>query len=238
MKRKINLSPTIIMVILLFAMRIARGGFSNFADFIMDRLLMLPAIVVGLSLHEFGHAYASDKLGDPTPRQQGRVTINPISHVDPIGFLALIFAGFGWGVPVSIDPRYYKNRRRDEAIVAVAGVTMNLIIVVIATMVTFIFVRTAGSFLGTSLGEIVFEILLYFITINSMLMVFNLLPVPPLDGFNLVTKIFKLDKYEWWYLLYRSGPMILLFLVLFNVVGIIISPITKIITGICFSIIQ
>lgn len=227
-----------IMVLLLFASRLARGGFNNFGDFLMDRLLMLPAIIVGLSLHEFGHAFVSDRLGDPTPRSQGRVTINPLAHVDPIGFLALIFAGFGWGIPVQINPRYYKNQRRDEALVAVAGVTMNLILVVVFTIITAVLYRTAGSFLSTSIGGIVLDMLVYFISINAMLMVFNLLPVPPLDGFNLITQIFKLDKYEWWYQIYRNGSMILLFLVFFNVVRVVISPITGAIVSFCFSIIQ
>ena len=199
---------------------------------------MLPAIVLGLSLHEFGHAFASDKLGDPTPRRQGRVTISPFAHVDPIGFLALIFAGFGWGVPVQIDPRYYKNRRRDEAIVAIAGVTMNLALVVVFTIITGAFFRLGGAFVNTTLGGIILDMLFYFISINAMLMVFNLLPVPPLDGFNLLTQVFKLDKYDWWYQIYRQGSLILIVLVFLNVVGFVITPITRAIISICLGFIQ
>ena len=98
---------------------------------ILTKVLMLPGIVIGLSFHEFAHAWMSDKLGDPTPRRQGRLTLNPIAHIDWIGFLMLLIAGFGWGQPVQIDPSYYKNRRRDEFLVGIAGVTMNLILAVI-----------------------------------------------------------------------------------------------------------
>ena len=199
---------------------------------------MLPAIVVGLSLHEFGHAFASDRLGAPTPRRQGRVTLSPFAHVDPIGFLALIFAGFGWGVPVQIDPRYYKNRRRDEAIVASAGVAMNFALVVAFTIITTVYYRFFGSFVATNLGNIILEMMLYFISLNAMLMVFNLLPVPPLDGFNLLTQIFKLDKYDWWYKIYSQGSLILIVLVFLNVVSMIISPIISVIISMCLSIIQ
>ena len=79
-------------------------------DAIMDKILTLPGIVLGLSMHEFAHAWMSDKLGDPTPKRQGRLTVNPLAHIDWIGFAALLIVGFGWGKPVMIDPSYYKNR--------------------------------------------------------------------------------------------------------------------------------
>ena len=81
---------------------------------IITKVLMLPGIIIGLSFHEFAHAWVSDRLGDPTPRRQGRVTLNPLAHIDWMGFICLVLVGFGWGKPVSIDPRYYKHRRRDE----------------------------------------------------------------------------------------------------------------------------
>ena len=98
---------------------------------IITKLLTLPGIILGLSFHEFAHAWMSNKLGDPTPKRQGRLTINPLAHIDWIGFLCLLLVGFGWGKPVEIDPRYYKHRRRDEFLVAIAGVTMNLILAIV-----------------------------------------------------------------------------------------------------------
>ena len=85
----------------------------GFTDAILSKLLTLPGIIIGLCFHEAAHAKMSDKLGDPTPSMQGRVTLNPMAHIDVIGFISLILFGFGWGKPVMIDPRYYKHPRRD-----------------------------------------------------------------------------------------------------------------------------
>ena len=123
MNRK-NVNPMLMMAVLLILLRMVRGNMFSLSS-LLDKLLLLPAIIIGLSVHEFAHAFVSDRLGDPLPRAQGRVTLNPLRHIDPIGFVMLLLCGFGWGVPVQIDPRYYKKRRRDEALVAVAGVTMN-----------------------------------------------------------------------------------------------------------------
>ena len=193
-------------------------------DAIMDKLLMLPGIILGLSMHEFAHAWMSDKLGDPTPKRQGRLTVNPLAHIDWLGFVALLLVGFGWGKPVMIDPSYYKHRRRDEFLVGIAGVTMNLILaVIIAIPVRFI--RANYTTVGpNALMENAFLILIYAVMINLVLMIFNLIPCPPLDGFGLITQIFKLDRYDWWYPLYQRGTWILLLLILTNMTGRIISP--------------
>lgn len=232
MKRKINISPMLMIIILLVISRLVRGGMSDPVGWITDHLIMLPAILTGLSLHEFGHAFVSDRLGDPTPRNQGRVTINPMAHVDPIGLLCLLFAGFGWGIPVQINPGYYKHRRRDEALTAVAGVTMNLLLALIATVILrFIISISNSDFLYSTAGEVIGEMLQYMISINIVLMVFNLLPIPPLDGFNLVTQIFNLGKYQWYSTLYNNGSIILLILILFGGTSLILSPAVNFIYG-------
>ena len=127
------------------------------ADLILTKILMLPGIIIGLSFHEFAHAWVSDKLGDPTPRRQGRVTINPLAHIDWIGFLALLLVGFGWGKPVQIDPGYYKNRRRDEFLVSIAGVTMNLILAVFFSIPARAMVK---AFSGAMASDLVYNIYL------------------------------------------------------------------------------
>ena len=185
---------------------------------------MLPGIVLGLSLHEFAHAWMSDKLGDPTPARQGRLTINPLAHIDWIGFICLLLVGFGWGKPVQIDPRYYKNRRRDEFLVGIAGVTMNLIIAVVLSFVTRGVEHAYYAAGGSMILENIFLICYYAVMINLVLMIFNLIPVPPLDGWGLVTQIFKLDRYDWWYKVYQYGQWILIALILLNVTDMIISP--------------
>ena len=190
---------------------------------ILTKILTLPGIIVGLSFHEYAHAWMSDKLGDPTPRRQGRLTISPMAHIDIVGFIALILCGFGWGKPVEINPYYYKKPRRDEFLVSVAGITCNLILAVIFAIPTKL-VFTAMQSSGSELLEIVFYVLYYTVTINLMLMIFNLIPCPPLDGFGIVTEIFNLKKYSWWPQVYRYGSMILLVLIITNLTDLIITP--------------
>ena len=231
-----KLSPVVLMIILMVAMRFVRGGMSNPGEWIINRLLMLPGIVIGLSLHEFGHAIVSTKLGDPTPKNQGRVTVNPLAHIDPMGMLALLFAGFGWGIPVQINPNYYKHRRRDEAMVAVAGVTMNLIIVILTTILLKVLITIApAKFLLSSVGDVILEIIENVLWINIVLMFFNLLPVPPLDGFNLLTQVFDLSKYSWYMPLYRNGFYILILLIMMNVTGMVLSPLVSGVYKLCYS---
>lgn len=190
---------------------------------ILTKILTLPGIILGLSLHEFAHAWMSNKLGDPTPKRQGRLTINPMAHVDVVGFVALLLVGFGWGRPVQIDPGYYKNRRRDEFLVAIAGVVMNLIIAFVLSFPAKALMNMYYS-TGSSLVENSFYIVYYAISINLCLMVFNLIPCPPLDGWNIVTQLFKLDRYSWWYRVYQYGQWILLILIFANITDLILMP--------------
>ena len=189
----------------------------------MTKILTLPGIILGLSLHEFAHAWMSDGLGDPTPKRQGRLTINPLAHIDWIGFIALLFVGFGWGKPVMIDPGYYKNRRLGEFLTGIAGVTMNLIIAVILSFPTKALLSAYYSG-GSGLIENIFYIFYYAVMINVVLMIFNLIPVPPLDGWGILTQIFNLEKYSWWYKVYQYGQWILLLLIFTNVTDMILGP--------------
>ena len=192
------------------------------------KLLILPGIIIGLSFHEAAHAWVSYKLGDPTPKLQGRVTLNPLAHIDPVGFIALLFIGFGWGIPVEIDPRHYKNRRSGELLVSLAGVTANLITAVVFALIF----RLAESHMSYAFyqgaGQVLMQILLYVVYINLVLMVFNLIPVPPLDGFGVITQIFRLERYEWYWKIYQYGQPILLLLIIFNIPSKIIGPVTNI----------
>ena len=193
-------------------------------EYIMARLLILPGIILGLSFHEFGHAYASMKLGDPTPKLQGRVTLNPAAHIDPIGFISLLLFGFGWGKPVQIDPRWYQHRRRDEIIVGLAGVTMNLLLAILFTAIMSVYYKSAGSFTDSEAGDVILQILIGCIQINLVLMIFNLLPAPPLDGFGILTQVFRLDTKSWYPRLYQLGPMILIILIIMDVTSMILTP--------------
>lgn len=198
---------------------------SSITGYIIGRLIILPGIIIGLAFHEFAHAFASDRLGDPTPRLQGRVSLNPAAHMDPIGFILLLLIGFGWGKPVQINPGYYKHRRRDELIVALAGVAMNLAIAVAFAGIMRIAYGAAAPFLlGTNAGNIVWQVLAGTVSINLVLMFFNLIPLPPLDGFGIITQIFKLDRKSWYHRFYQLGPMFLMIIILFRVTSYVISP--------------
>jgi Zn-dependent protease len=223
--------PLIVLVIILIAWNFASGQYSDFRSWIVTELECLPGIILGLAFHEFGHAVVSDRLGDPTPRREGRVSLNPLRHIDPIGFLCLIFAGFGWGVPVEIDPRYYKHPRRDEFLVSIAGVVMNLLLAILFTLILKLLLVTAPTMFYTETGGVVANVITDVIYINVILMIFNLLPVPPLDGFGILTQIFDLRKYSWYAPLYQNGFAILMVLLLFNVVDRLLTPAAQWVLG-------
>lgn len=219
-----NVNPAIVIIIvMLLANKMLNSG-QSIGDWLYSQLLILPGIIIGLTFHEAAHGYASYWMGDPTPKLQGRLSLNPLRHIDPIGFLALLFAGFGWGEPVQIDPRYYKHRRRDELMVALAGVVMNFIIAFIASIGLKLMVNSLGMGIYYGVGEVVFYIVYYIMTVNIMLMIFNLIPVPPLDGFGILTQIFNLQKYSWYNTLYQNGFLILMVLIVFNITDRILSP--------------
>jgi Zn-dependent protease len=148
---------------------------------LMNILINIPITLIALTGHEFAHGWVSEKLGDPTPRQQGRMTLNPLAHLDLIGTLLMILTGFGWAKPVTVNPMYYKNRKKGMALTAAAGPIANLIMafaaLLIYTIVQIIFFRV-----GINMPEIVGTIVYIFIIRNLCFMVFNIIPIPPLDG--------------------------------------------------------
>ncbi len=223
-----NVNPAMLIVLALLLGNNLLNSNQSIGEWLFDQILFLPAILVGLTFHEAAHGYASYWLGDPTPKLQGRLSLNPLKHIDPLGFLALFFAGFGWGKPVEINPMYYKNRRRDEIIVSLAGVVTNFVIAVISCfalkfiLMYFMYAQISG--IVSTIGYAILMILSYMIQINIVLMVFNLIPVPPLDGFGVLTQLFNLQKYDWWYKVYSNGFLILMVLILFNVTDMILGP--------------
>jgi Zn-dependent protease len=235
LRRNFNITFLILIVVLL-SNAFRRGAFSDPMNWLMGELMMLPGIIIGLAFHEFAHAAVAFKLGDPTPKMQGRVTINPLAHIDPVGLAALLFAGFGWGVPVQINPSNFKKRRRDELLVSLAGVTMNLVIAIVFAIVAKILYMTMGpSFLSGSVGSILWMMIMYVIQINLVLMIFNLIPCPPLDGFSIISEIFNIKHTEIYWTLYRYGDWILIALIIFGITGRIISPCVNFLFGILSS---
>lgn len=141
-------------------------------------LYTLPAILIGLTVHEWAHAYAAYRIGDPTARNLGRMTLNPLAHIDLFGFLCLLLVGFGWAKPVPVNPRNFKNYKRDEIIVSLAGIVSNLIVAFLATFLFYIGLYCFGLMENGAFVSIFYSLVI----INLSLAVFNLLPFYPLDG--------------------------------------------------------
>ncbi len=172
-------------------------------------LLSAISIVIAISVHEFAHAKTADHLGDPTPGLQGRLTLNPLAHLDVYGTLFLLMFGFGWGKPVQFDPFNLKNPRKDAAIISVAGPLSNFLMAILASAAVWLFtifnldtIATIGTFILTP-----------FIIMNLILGVFNLIPVHPLDGFKIVGGLLREKQAKEWYQLERYGIVFLLLLI-------------------------
>ena len=193
-------------------------------DYIIEKLLILPGILIGLSFHEYAHAKVAYMLGDPTAKNMGRVSLNPAVHFSVPGFLCLLLVGFGWGKPVMVNSFNFRNRRRDEFLVSASGITMNFIMAItFAGLLKLIFILL-GAQINSEMGQIATTMIVGIISINLSLMIFNLIPVPPLDGFNMLTEIFNIRNTKLFNSLYNYGPLILIALIVLNVTDLILSP--------------
>ena len=214
---KRNLYVIIGIIVLL-----AIGKYWNNTGELLNLLLTLPAVLIAITFHEFAHAFAADKLGDDTPRRQGRLTLNPFAHLDPVGSLLLIFAGFGWGKPVEINPRNFnrdKSMTASEAIVAIAGPAVNLILAILFTFIYFAIVKIAPAFCLTQVGLVILTL------INIGLGVFNLIPLPPLDGSKVLKLFLPVNVRDWFERNSRIFYIIFVVLWLTDIASIIISPV-------------
>ena len=198
--------------------------FSNIDSQII--VLLIPALVFSLSFHEFAHAWVAYRLGDSTAARMGRLTLNPMSHLDPIGSLALLLMGFGWAKPVPVDPRYLDNPRQDMVKVAAAGPISNIILAIIAAFVLRLLFDT------DLLSNSVKTFFIIFMQINITLAVFNLLPVSPLDGSQILSPFLEKQfgpDIVWKMQVY--GPRVLFIIIIISMVtdihifSFIITPI-------------
>lgn len=183
-------------------------------------VLWALALVIAITIHEFAHAYTADKLGDPTPRSQGRLTLNPLAHLDPLGTIALLIFRFGWGKPVQFDPYNLRSPRRDSALISLAGPASNLLLASILAIV----IRVMPGF---PLMTTLFSVL---ITMNIILAIFNLVPVYPLDGEKILTGILSPSLASEYQSIMRQYGTIILILLIFPFGGT--SPISALITPI------
>jgi Zn-dependent protease len=172
-------------------------------------ILTIPALVIGFTFHEFAHAWVATYFGDDTPLRQGRVTLNPLVHLDPMGTILLLVAGFGWAKPVQVNTAALQPRVLGDIMVSLAGVIMNFLVAIIFTVLTAI--SNAGFFTGYY-NETVTDMLWRVVVINVLLCVFNLIPLPPLDGFHVARYLFPRSMEHIVSTLYRMGPILLILL--------------------------
>lgn len=184
-------------------------------NWLLGKILIIPAILIGLTFHEYAHAIVADKLGDKTPKFQGRLTLNPFVHIDLIGFIMILVIGFGWAKPVETNPSAFKNRYKDDLKVSIAGPVANLIVAFLGA----IFMALLGKFGSIGLSEmptlyaILRVIFSAIISINCMLFIFNLIPIPGLDGFHILRDLFPSAYYKISDAVYRYQLIILLLFV-------------------------
>ena len=192
-------------------------------------VISIPAVLIAITFHEFAHAFVADRLGDDTARREGRLSLNPFTHLDPIGTLLLLVAGFGWGKPVHVDPRNYTRKMsmdKCEAIVSAAGPIMNIILAIIFALI-YCAVYKFGSmqFLSSTAGSITLLILSRIMVTNVGLGVFNLIPLPPLDGSKIIMPFLSYNAKQWF--IANGNIFYIIFVVIWitGIAGIIISPV-------------
>lgn len=183
---------------------------------LLYKVLIIPGILLGFTLHEYAHAWVADRLGDKTPKFQGRLTFNPIAHIDPIGFLMILFVGIGWAKPVQTNPSSFKNYYKDDLKVSLAGIIGNLIVALMFSIILGVMFKFNVE--SNKLSYIIVKICEGAIYINCLLVVFNLLPLPGLDGFYVLRDLFPRFFYKISDTLYRY-QMIILLIFIFPIFG-------------------
>lgn len=206
-------------------------------------LISLPGIILGLTLHEYCHAMAAYKLGDYTASEMGRLSFNPLKHIDPIGFLFIIFAGFGWAKPVHFNPENLRRPRRDKAIIAAAGPLSNLVLALVFVALNwgwlYLHLHVIDLASGRS-GSVFFQAYVYFFfifflvlqygaMINAGLFIFNLFPIPPLDGSHIAFSGLNLNAETERKIMKIGAPLLFIILIIQNRAGITILPIKELI---------
>lgn len=205
------------------------AGYLTDTNALLGLLYTIPGVLIAITFHEFAHAKAADMLGDDTPRREGRLSLNPMSHIDPIGFVMLLFAGFGWGKPVSVNPKNYNRDitiEKADAIVSIAGPAINIILAIIFTIIYFVIVKIDETIIYSStIGSIIMKMIIYTISINIGLGVFNLIPLPPLDGSKVIKPFLPYNAKVWFEDNERIFYIIFVVLWITGIAGTIISPI-------------
>ena len=179
-------------------------------DSILNMILMIPGMLIAFTFHEYAHALVADKLGDKTPSFQGRLTLNPISHIDPIGFIAVLIFSFGWAKPVQTNPSAYKNYLKDDLKVSLAGPIANFLVAIVTALILGFYVSFAYKVLPSVLAGVLFSMIRFTIVINVNIGLFNLIPIPGLDGFSLLRDLRPNTFYKFEEKFYQYQMLIML----------------------------
>ena len=197
-----------------------------------ELLTIIPAILIGLTIHELSHSYVALLLGDDTPKRLGRLTLNPIKHIDPIGFILLLIAGFGWAKPVSINRENLKYPRRDDILISLAGPVSNLffaifLVILLKVVILVVPFRSASTF------DLILSVFISFLTINIVLAIFNLLPIPPLDGSHVILNLLSLKSRSISATYFKYGSIALIVIVvLYRFTDVDLLPIGRVMISI------
>lgn len=202
--------------------------------FIISALYYTVAIVASLVLHECAHAYIAYRCGDPTAKMLGRLTLNPLKHLEPIGTLCLVFLGFGWAKPVPIDPRNFENRRRDDLFVSIAGIVTNFTLYLLSTII-FLLGYKSGLMFTTRWFLYVIQFLSLFRSLNLSLAIFNFLPIPPLDGFHILNDLILKGRLRLNMNVFRISQAVLMLLCLTGILGRLLSTVISTVDSAVFN---
>ena len=195
---------------------------------LLSLLISIPGVLIAITFHEFAHAFAADKLGDDTARREGRLSLNPFDHLDPVGSLMLLVAGFGWGKPVHVNPTNYTRKmsmEKGEAIVSIAGPLMNIVLAFIFALIYCVVYKFGSmSFLSSTVGGVILLILSSIVAVNIGLGVFNLIPLPPLDGSKVIMPFLPYKAKQWF--IDNQSVFYIIFVIIWitGLAGTIISP--------------
>jgi len=211
--------------------------FDDPVGFLSRLVLQIPALLIAVTVHELAHAVVADRLGDPTARRLGRLTLNPLPHIDPIGALAFVLAGFGWAKPVPVNAQNLRHPVRDMAWVAAAGPLSNFTAAFVALVVVRALGRVDGlapSFVVDPLAGVLFWTYVF----NLALGIFNLIPLPPLDGGHFLPYLIPRASWSFLHQLEQVGPFLLILLLFTGATRYVVQPIFDVVSAFYLSLVR
>lgn len=228
-----NLDKRTIYIIIAVMLGIALLQFATNPGQLMGLLLSAPGVLIAITFHEFAHGYVAYKLGDNTAKNEGRLSLNPLDHLDPIGTLMLLVAGFGWGKPVHVNPTNYTRKmsmEKGEALVSLAGPLMNFILAIIFTLIYCAIYKFVGtSFMLSTVGKTIINLIIFTISINIGLGVFNLIPLPPLDGSKIIMPFLPYNAKQFFVNNEQIFYIIFILIWITGMAGTIITPVINLV---------